>query len=177
MRAALLLPVVALLWAGMLLGISFLEAWVKFQAPSLSLEEGLDVGRHVFGAFNLVEIAAAVLLAALAYAARASRRVLVALGVAVAVVAVQSAWLLPVLDERVELILAGGDPPDAPYHVLYIGLEGVKLLALLVAGLGALAAATRSPRGREALDLDEAPRAVGVLGDEVRKPAARHQAL
>lgn len=39
------LVVVCLVWAGMVIGISFLEAPVKFMAPSLTRPVGLDVGR------------------------------------------------------------------------------------------------------------------------------------
>ena len=49
----------ALIWLGMVLGISFLEAPVKFRAPTLTRSVGLDVGRHVFGFFNKVEIGSA----------------------------------------------------------------------------------------------------------------------
>ena len=137
----MLLALVALVWAGMLLAIPFLEAWVKFRAPSLSLEEGLDVGRHVFGALNLVEIIAATSMLALTWLARPARRIVCAAAVAAAIVAVQSVWLLPVLDARVELILAGHEPADAPYHLLYIGLEVVKLMAVLLAGAASLRSA------------------------------------
>ncbi|KAI9218434.1 hypothetical protein BC828DRAFT_399608 [Blastocladiella britannica] len=49
--------VVCLVRAGLLLGISFLEAPTKFHAPSLpSRDVALDIGRHVFSALNRVEI-------------------------------------------------------------------------------------------------------------------------
>ena len=44
-------------WAGLLLGISFLEAWVKFKAPTLRKHVAVDVGRHIFRALNIVECA------------------------------------------------------------------------------------------------------------------------
>jgi hypothetical protein len=138
------LTLVALVWAGMVAGISFLEAWVKFRAPSLSLEEGLDVGRHVFGALNLVEMAWATAALALVVIGRPARPVGLAAGVAAGIVALQGAWLLPVLDGRVETLLAGGTPPAAPYHVLYIGLECVKLAALLAVGILSLRAGART---------------------------------
>jgi hypothetical protein len=137
--APVLLPLVVLLWAGMVTGISFLEAWVKFQAPSITLDEGLDVGRHVFGALNLVEIAWALIVAGLVTVVRPPRGVVVALAIAVAVVALQSAWLLPVLDDRIEERLAGSVPESSAHHVLYIVLEVVKLAALLTAGSRLLA--------------------------------------
>lgn len=138
------LTLVALLWAGMVAGISFLEAWVKFRAQSLSLEEGLDVGRHVFGALNLVETAWAAAALALVLIGRPARAVALAAGIAAGIVALQSVWLLPVLDARVATLLAGGTPPAGPYHVLYIGLECVKLVALLAVGVLSLRAGMRA---------------------------------
>lgn len=52
----MLLAALCFVWTGMVLGISFLETPVKFTAPSVTLPIGLDVGLHVFGAFNKVEI-------------------------------------------------------------------------------------------------------------------------
>ena len=138
-RAQTALIVICLLWAGMILGISFLEAPVKFTAPSLTLAVGLDVGRHVFGAFNKVEIVWALACLALARASKPGRRAALALSIATGVLVIQTLWLLPVLDRRVTLILGGGTPPNAPYHLLYIALEAVKLAALGGAGI-ALAA-------------------------------------
>jgi hypothetical protein len=143
-QARLGLTLVVLIWAGMVAGISFLEAWVKFRVPTLSLTEGLDVGRHVFGALNLVEIVLGVCALALTVTGRPSRSVAAAL--AAAIVALQSVWLLPVLDARVDVLLAGGTPSSAPYHVIYIGLEVVKLASLLTAGGLSLVAA--GARGR-----------------------------
>jgi hypothetical protein len=152
-RAGELIPATALVWAGMLLGISFLEAWVKFRAPSLSLEEGLDVGRHVFGAFNKVELAFTLALTTCAALARSPRAVTAAIGAVTTIVAVQSLWLLPTLDDRVEVLLAGGTLGDAPYHVLYIGLELLKLALLLLVGSAALRGASihsrQHPHGRQ----------------------------
>ncbi|MEM0967027.1 MAG: hypothetical protein AAGJ81_12845 [Verrucomicrobiota bacterium] len=39
-------------WLGLVIGISFLEAPLKFQAPGITLELGLGIGRLVFGALN-----------------------------------------------------------------------------------------------------------------------------
>lgn len=122
-----------LLWAGMVLGISFLEAPVKFTAPSLTLPVGLDVGRHVFAAFNRVEVGWAVLTLALALLGSEAlgRGPFALLGTAWAIVAVQTLWLLPALGARTDRIIAGETLPPSPLHVLYIGFDVSKLLVLL----------------------------------------------
>ena len=62
-------------WAGMVLGISFLETPVKFTAPSVTLPIGLDVGRHVFGMFNKVELAFVLIMVAILLYLRPRRSV------------------------------------------------------------------------------------------------------
>ncbi len=52
-----------LLWLGMVLAISFLEAPLKFRAPGLHLRTGLATGRIVFRALNGAEVAWAAVLA------------------------------------------------------------------------------------------------------------------
>lgn len=145
-----------LIWAGMLLGVSFLASPAKFGAPSLSLPTALDVGRQVFGTYNRVEIALALATLALALLGRVSAIwPWLVLALVWAIVAVQSIWLLPILDARVGTILEGGQPPEAPWHLVYVALEVIKLVALLTAaGLsarrtegGAAAGAAREPQG------------------------------
>ena len=127
-----------LLWAGVLIGISFLAAPAKFNAPSLSLPVAMEVGRQEFAVLNRVEIGLAVLTVALAALVRPGRVVALGLALAALVIAVQSLWLLPVLDARALAIIQGETPQPAPWHMLYIVLEVSKLLALLVAGWLAL---------------------------------------
>lgn len=126
------LVVVCLLWAGMVGGISFLEAPVKFRAPSLTRTVGLEVGRHVFGALGHVEIGAALLTAALAAGATvgpAWRWGLLAL--VWSLVLAQRLWLWPVLSERARRIAAGESPSSSYHHALFIGSEAVKVLLLI----------------------------------------------
>ncbi|KAJ3081379.1 hypothetical protein HK102_002390 [Quaeritorhiza haematococci] len=52
--------IVSCIWLGFVLSISFMEAWVKFHAPTPSRSHLLDVGRHVFSALNKVEVVVAV---------------------------------------------------------------------------------------------------------------------
>ncbi|MEX1197855.1 MAG: DUF4149 domain-containing protein [Pseudohongiellaceae bacterium] len=128
------ISVLAVLWAGLLLGVSFLATPVKFMAPSLTLPVALDVGRQTFMVFNWVEIALAVALIALL--AGAPQRWIRGVAVAVAlIVALQTLWLLPLLDARVQVILEGSTPPPSQLHTLYIAADTVKLILLGVLGM------------------------------------------
>jgi hypothetical protein len=88
------------IWLGMILGISFLEAPVKFMAPSVTREIGLDIGRFVFSVFKKVECALAIVMAILVIIIRQKGRQLIFPGVVWWPLALQTFWLMPFLDER-----------------------------------------------------------------------------
>ncbi|MGW5387669.1 hypothetical protein [Nocardia sp. NPDC003963] len=120
-----------MLWLGMVLAISFLEAPLKFRAPGVTVELGLGIGRLVFRALNTVEaVFAAVLLLAAVVLAPAGP-VWVWLVVAVAILAVQLAAVRPPLSRRSDRVLAGEELPRSGAHYWYIGLEIAKVIALI----------------------------------------------
>jgi len=118
----------------MVLGISFLEAPVKFMAPSVTLEIGLDIGRYVFGAFNKVECVFALVIAILLIIIRRKDLSMVPLGLAWLSLALQTAWLLPVLETRTEVIIQGQTPAPSVSHTIYVVLEVIKAVSLAVYG-------------------------------------------
>ena len=126
-----------MLWAGVLIGVSFLAAPAKFNAPTLTLPVAMDVGRQEFGTLNLAEIVLAVLALALAAYARAERTIWFGLALAAGVIACRRCGCcrcsMPRGDDH-----PGRTPPRAPWHTLYIGVEVLKLLSLLVVGWLAL---------------------------------------
>jgi len=146
------LNVLALVWAGMLLGVSFLATPAKFLAPSLSLPVALDVGRQTFALFSVVEIVAASALLAAAILGRSERLIPILAASVGSLVALEFVWLLPALDARVEIILRGGTPETSSLHSLYIVFEAAKLVLL-----GAIAwrahAASVGHSGRIAADV------------------------
>ena len=129
---------VAFTWLGMVLGISFLEAPLKFRAPDVTLRIGLGIGRLVFRALNVVEAAFAVVLAVTAVVADVPAAVLVPGAVAVAVLVVQLAAIRPVLNRRSDRVLAGENAPRSHAHLAYVAAEVMKVAALIVAGVAAL---------------------------------------
>lgn len=187
-HAAAAVAAVDLFWLGANFSITGMEAWVKFNAPTITRPAALDVGRHVFSALNVLEVtlaAASVYLWALhsgalpflggalatplgdlsvdpvatasrvssaaselsaaadavgaggvmdsvkqastsAVASMQGARAWVVL-VAPALVAVQSAWLLPSLKERGRLIAVEGvQPPGSGVHRWYAITELAK---------------------------------------------------
>jgi hypothetical protein len=122
-------------WAGMLLGISFLEAPVKFTAPSLTLAIGLDVGRHVFQAFNKIEMVFALLLIAIILFTRPPLIIKTFFFSIIALLLLECLWLLPVLDERALQVIAGEQPQKESPHVWYIVFDALKVFLLFASGL------------------------------------------
>ena len=50
------------LWIGFVSAISFMEAWLKFRAPGITIPLGLGIGRLVFNALNKIEWVLATLI-------------------------------------------------------------------------------------------------------------------
>ena len=134
---------VLLLWSGLLLGVSFVATPAKFLAPSLPMAQALDVGRSTFHVLAQIEWAIAVLVAALLASAWRSGTALIGLvtgclAVVIAVLAVESFVLRPLLDARVLRIIAGESVPPSQMHNFYIALEALRLVLILSAGIVSL---------------------------------------
>lgn len=133
--AEAVLTAVAFVWLGMVLAISFIEAPLKFRAPGVTLPIGLGIGRLVFRALNLVEclLAAVVVVALIVAGPRAATTVL--LGAAAVVLVLQLLAVRPRLTRRSDAVLAGHDGPRSHVHLWYVGLECLKVIALLAGGV------------------------------------------
>jgi len=128
--------VVPLVWVGFVAAISFMEAWLKFTAPGVTLTVGLSIGKIVFGALNRVEIFFSALLAVVLMAQRkVSWSAEPFYFVPASIVVVQSLWMLPFLSERVAIYQSGQVPPPSDMHMYFIVLEVIKVVCLLLYGL------------------------------------------
>lgn len=126
-------------WLGMVLAISFIETPLKFRAPGVTLQIGLGIGRLVFRALNVCELALAALLVGSVALGPPPGGVAVAAGVAVVTLLAQVLVVRPRLTRRSDTVLAGRDGPRSRAHWAYVGLEVVKVIALLIAGVSVLA--------------------------------------
>lgn len=125
------------LWIGFVCAISFMEAWLKFEAPGITLPLGLGIGRLVFNVLNKVEWVLAVAIIV---------NILVDKGpmltfenrlyfVPLILLVIQTIWLLPAMDARAEMYMHGQNVPPSKQHFYYVGMEAVKVGLLFVFGI------------------------------------------
>jgi hypothetical protein len=130
------------LWLGMVFAISFIEAPLKFRAPGVTIPIGLGIGRMVFRALNTVEVVLGLVILACLLREAQGALATTALAVALAALACQLLLVNPLLKRRSNAVLSGTKPADAPRsrtHYWYVGFELVKVVALIVGGIGVLA--------------------------------------
>lgn len=126
-----------MLWLGMVLAISFLEAPLKFRAPGVTTELGLGIGRIVFRALNIAESVSAVLLVVSVVVLGPGGGVWAWTAIAVGILIVQVAVVRPPLSRRSDRVLAGEVLPRSTAHYWYIALEVGKVVALIGLAIGA----------------------------------------
>ncbi len=123
------------LWLGMVTAISFMEAPLKFRAPNATIPICLGIGRLVFRALNTAEFILAVAIAATFAFERPSAAIVAAFAVAAAMLLTQVLVVRPGLSRRADQVLAGLDAPRSRAHYAYVGLELIKVAALVPLGI------------------------------------------
>lgn len=118
-------------WLGMVAAVA-IEAQLKFQAPGITRELGLGIGKLVFTALNRAEIFFGILLLASFFLAGSHKKAQIIFSSVLLILLTQTFWLLPGLVERIDQITSGNPPPDSSLHIFYIVLEVAKILLLLV---------------------------------------------
>jgi hypothetical protein len=120
---------VPVFWAGLVVGLSFIETPLKFRAPGITRELGLGIGRLVFSVLGRVEHVLAVLLVLLWFkSSRFGARA--CLWSVVLIVLAQAIWLLPALDAQAVSIILGAARSGSYHHRLFVVLEVAKVCAL-----------------------------------------------
>jgi len=124
------------IWVGFIGAISFMEAWLKFQGEGVTLAIGLSIGSLVFNALNRVELVLGTLILILLLIHR--KRYVIPLKLMLlpySLLLIQSLYLLPVLDERAHAIIRHQTVVDSYHHIYYVGIEFIKITALLFIGM------------------------------------------
>jgi hypothetical protein len=127
-------------WIGFIGAISFMEAWLKFQAPGITLALGLGIGRLVFFALNKIEWILFILSSIPFFFSnnKLSNRFYWLISIPFIILINQTIWILPMLDKRAELVIAGQFSSPSIMHLIYISLEILKCLALITIGYSIL---------------------------------------
>lgn len=125
------------LWIGFVCAISFMEAWLKFKAPGITIPLGLGIGRLVFGALNKIEWVLAIIVAANLVLGKGTilKWEFVLYLVPLLLVLLQTVWLLPALDARAELHIQHLEVPPSNLHFVYVGMEIIKVICLTSFGI------------------------------------------
>ena len=135
-NALYILPVV-FIWIGFISAISFMEAWIKFRAPGVTLPIGLGIGKLVFGALNKMECIFCLLI--LWQLVQAKTRLLsiknVFFLIPLVIVLAQTCWALPALDRLADLHIQNKAVSDSNLHFYYVGMEVIKLTCLILLGV------------------------------------------
>lgn len=146
------LPIV---WFGLVAAISFIEAPLKFQAPGITIPLGLGIGRLVFAALNVAEATLLLVYTVLVFfpaQARVAKHRMMIWAALVLVFVFKLAVVRPPLNARTDLVLAGADPGQSPWHYVYIVCDVVTMVLLLVlavqAGRAILAAGRFTSQSR-----------------------------
>lgn len=127
----LVLLILMILWAGAIIGVSFISTPVKFQAPSLSMPTGLEIGRYTYRLFARLELCFLICIIVAASMGRPRPVTVIAIALVALQLLLQRYWLLPELDRRVSDILAGGPVVFSTTHWVYAALEAVKAALLI----------------------------------------------
>lgn len=115
------------MWAGLILGVSFIATPVKFRASSLTVPIALDVGRVTFQLFNKIEWGVLAVTTLLTLVLSLSRRIWFFIIALMFILALQTFYLLPTLDLRVDAIMANDPLAPGYLHGVYVIIEGIKL--------------------------------------------------
>lgn len=124
--------IVPAVWLGLIIGISFIEAPLKFQAPGITVPLGLGIGRLVFAAMNLVSLGLLAILTLSSIRPRPGRGFLVMLAGLWVVLLAEVLVIRPPLNARTDALLAGQDPGESLLHYLYIACDGALFVMLVI---------------------------------------------
>jgi hypothetical protein len=113
-----------------------MEAWLKFQAPGVTLPVGLSIGKMIFNALNRVEwfLLIGYFILFFGFIKNKSRVMNTVSLVLLGILIVQTFLLLPRLSERADIVIDGGEVGKSYLHVYFGGLEIIKVAGLLYLG-------------------------------------------
>lgn len=128
-----LLNIMLVLWAGSVLGVSFIATPAKFLAPHLTMPVALEVGKATFHIFNKVEWLICMSILTLTLLSNSTLFRWIFIGGLFALLLLKTFYLMPALDVRADRVIAGGLPNPGILHWLYI-ITDIVQSAFILAG-------------------------------------------
>ena len=125
---------ISAIWVGLILGVSFFAAPIKFTANGVSLEQLLAVGQVTFQAFSWIELSAFALLVC-ASLVNLTRGVVICICLLGLLLLIQQFGILPGLDTELNRTVAGETIEETNLHMLYVAIDCVKLVVLFLFSL------------------------------------------
>ena len=120
-------------WIGLVLGLSFIEAPLKFTAPGITTELGLGIGQIIFSVSHKIQICFCLLALGLVSIQSSS---LSNLGkwslITLVLILISHSALLPILDHRANLTIQGTKVSSSYHHTLFVVLEVAKIITLII---------------------------------------------
>lgn len=135
------------IWLGLIIGISFIEAPLKFTAPGITIPLGLGIGRRVFLAMNITEVLLGILLliALISMWRNHRHQELPNFGkmqrysfIALSLLLVKTVIIRPLLAVHTDRVLAGTFEGGSTTHYYYIGVETILFVVLLLLMVSAI---------------------------------------
>ena len=125
-----------LIWIGLILGISFYAAPIKFLAHSVPFHHLLAVGKVTFLGFQMMERGIAVIFLVLLYFRKKEESSIFfyfLIALLSVVVLLQQVWVFPVLDAQTSerLLNLNNGYRTTNFHHLFVALEFIKLALLI----------------------------------------------
>lgn len=123
-----------LVWSGCIIAISFMESWLKFRAPGVTVPIGLSIGKLVFGALNKMEwfFVSVLLVTYFFNSGQIDTSAIISFGFAAGLLVMQTFWLLPALDARADIVISGNVSAPSSLHWYFVIGEVIKLSSLLI---------------------------------------------
>ena len=123
-------------WAGFVCSISFMEAWLKFRVPGVTLPIGLSIGSKVFKTLNRTEWFFFLLLTGiLLFVGEPVReRIIAGFFLLAFLLLLQTFLFLPRLDRRAQKIIKGEPVKPSGWHLSYVIAELLKVMTLISLG-------------------------------------------
>jgi hypothetical protein len=122
-------------WVGLLIGLVFIETPLKFHADGITPALALGIGKLVFAALNAIEWGLLICLTAALFRLKLPKTPAALLTLLLIIVAAQTFYLLPILNDRVAQYQQGITPPASTTHTIYMIIDGIKLIALITLGV------------------------------------------